>query len=405
MDFASVDYYPSTDVQNDSKAQIYHGALTLDLTRGVKQRNFWVMEQLSGTPGCWYPMARTPHPGMVRAHAWQSVSRGADAVVHFRWRSARIGAEQFWHGLLDHHGKPGRRFAEFAQFSEEVRRLSPLLDGTTRVNDVAMLFSHEQLNALRIQPQSDGFDYLANFKQLHRALLGLGIGTDVINWRADIKRYKLVLAPYLFLLDEELAATLRDYAAAGGTVILTTRSGVKNMNNVCQPEMLPGLLSGLAGTVVEEYDPVGRDRQGVHFGAQGEFGCAQWCDILAPTGAATLATYTSDFFAGRAALTRNSYGAGAVYYIGTVLEDRAYTSLFLRIATDLGIECTPGLPGGVELSVRTGKDGRIVFVLNLTKEPKQVDLQERDYVSALSGARYRCRIDLAPMGIEVLLEQ
>ncbi|AXL50492.1 beta-galactosidase [Paraburkholderia caffeinilytica] len=403
MDFASVDYYPSTDLANDSKARVYHGALTLDLTRGIKQKNFWVMEQLSGTPGCWHPMSRMPYPGMIRAHAWQSVARGADTIVQFRWRTARIGAEQFWHGLHDHHGKPGRRFEEFVRFSEEVRRLSPLLDGTSVINDVAMLFSHEQLNALKIQPQADGFDYLANFKQLHRAFLRLGIGTDVINWTSDIDRYRLVVAPFLFLENEAVVEKLRNYVAQGGTVIFTTRSGVKNMNNVCLPTSLPGALTDVVGAVVDEYDPVGNDRQGLILHGKLDTTCSQWCDILSPTTAETIAVYSTDFFAQRAAITRNAYGRGTAYYIGSVLDDHGYRTLIGDIAADLDLAVFNNLPAGVELSVRSGNGKRLLFVLNLTNNANEVQLPVADARSALTGHSIAQPFVLEPMGVEVLL--
>ncbi|WP_429499365.1 beta-galactosidase [Robbsia andropogonis] len=402
MDFASVDYYPSTDLANDSKSQIYHGALSHDLTRGVKQKNFWVMEQLSGTPGCWHPMSRMPSPGMIRAYAWQSVSRGADAVVQFRWRTARIGAEQFWHGLHDHHGKPGRRFAEFERFSEEARRLSPLLEGTTVVNDVAMLFSHEQLNALKIQPQSDGFEYLANFKQIHRTFLRLGIGTDVVNWTSDFAKYRLVVAPFLFLENPEVVEKLTDYVAKGGTVILTTRSGVKNMRNVCLASALPSGLGNVAGVVVEEYDPVGRDVQAIRLHGTVELACSQWCDILTPTTAESIAVYSTDFFAGRTAITRNAHGQGCAYYIGTILDDAGYKALIFEIAKMLGLDPVDNLPIGVELSVRSGNGRRLMFVLNLTKEKNSVDLNVTGAISALTGRTVAGSLTLEPMGVEIL---
>lgn len=411
MDFASVDYYPATDLIDDSKSRMYHGALTLDLTRGVKRKNFWVMEQLSGTPGCWYPMSRTPFPGMIRAYAWQSVSRGADAVVQFRWRSARAGAEQFWHGLLDHHGVPGRRFEEFLQFSREAHKLAPLLEGTTLDHDAAMLFSHEQLNALQIQPQSDGFDYLGNFKRLHSTLLRLGVGVDVINWRDDFSKYKLVIAPMLYLIDDDLAASLRQYVEQGGTLVLTTRSGVKNMNNVCLPNRLPNLLAELAGVSVDEYDPVGKDRQRVKFEGleaiepRQAFECDQWCDILSPVTAQTLASYASEYFAGRAAITKNACGAGTVYYIGTILNEAANTALLGQIAADLGLDSMPNLPEGVETTVRSAETTRLRFLLNLTKQTKRVALGSREWTSALSEERIRGDyLELAPGGVEILVD-
>ena len=408
MDFASVDYYPATDLADDSKSRMYHGALTLDLTRGIKQKNFWVMEQLSGTPGCWYPMSRTPFPGMIRAHAWQSISRGADTIVQFRWRSARIGAEQFWHGLLDHHGEPGRRFDEFVQFSKEVGKLASLLEGTTLANEVAMLFSHEQSSAFQIQPQSDDFDYFQNFKRLHSAFMRLGVGTDVINWKDDFGSYKLVVAPMLYLIDERIAAELRDYVEHGGTLVLTTRTGVKNMDNVCLPHRLPNLLSELTGMVVDEYDPVGKDRQRVRFETldnSGTFECSQWCDVLSPVTARAVAVYASEYFSGRAAVTRNDFGQGTVYYIGTVLDDAASQALLGHIVAERGVESLPGLPVGVETAVRRSARERVRFLLNLTKESKFIETDFSASKSALSGERLAAGgLMLAPGGVEILVD-
>lgn len=406
MDFASVDYYPATDLLDDTKSRMYHGALTLDLTRGVKRQNFWVMEQLSGTPGCWYPMSRMPFPGMIRAYAWQSVSRGADTIVQFRWRSARIGAEQFWHGLLDHHGQPGRRFEEFVRFSQEVKRLAPLLDGTTLTHEVAMLFSHEQLNAFQIQPQADGFDYLGNFKRLHTALLRMGVGADVINWRDDFHHYALVIAPMLYLIDDAMARKLAAYVDQGGTLVLTTRSGVKNMNNVCLPDRLPNLLTGLAGVYVDEYDPVGKDAQTLTLDTGEVLSCSQWCDVLTPVTAETTATYSSEYFAGQAAITRNARGNGAVYYIGTVLDDQSAQVLIRRIARDAGIGCDHELPEGVEIAIRSSDSKRVTFVLNLSKQRQQVSIPIGDYEHALSGRRFSGGdLELGLGDVEILVEE
>lgn len=404
MDFVSLDYYPSTDLRNDAKAKIYHGALTLDLARGVQRKNFWVMEQLSGTPGCWNPMSRTPFPGMIRAHAWQSVSRGADTVVHFRWRTARVGAEQFWHGLLDHHGIPGRRFEEFKRFSAELAQLADLLEGTVVDNEVAMLFSHEQHNALKIQPQADGFDYLDNFKQFHRTFLRLGIGTDVINWTENIDGYKLVVAPSLFLEDERVSAKLRRYVEEGGTLVLTTRTGVKNLNNVCQASHLPGLLSEITGVQIEEYDPVGHDVQKMTLLGSEGIDCAHWCDIVTPITAETMGRYASEYFSGRSAITRNAFGKGHVFYIGTVLEDSGYRNLFTHITHDIGIDAAEELPVGVELSVRSGNGRRVLFVTNLSKEKQEVSLNQGERHCAFSGAQIGSHFSLDPGGVAILIE-
>lgn len=96
-----------------------------------------------------------------------------------------------------------------------------------------------------------------NLSSMHNAFLKMGIGTDVINWTEELDGYKLVIVPSLFLLNEEVAQRLERFAAGGGTVVLTNRTGVKNMRNVCEMLPLPGLLAEAAGVVVSEYDAIG----------------------------------------------------------------------------------------------------------------------------------------------------
>ncbi|WP_245648038.1 beta-galactosidase [Paenibacillus borealis] len=403
LDVASFDYYPNPSPQKQATAP-YSGALSLDLTRGIKRRNFWIMEQLSGPPGCWFPMWRTPYPGLIRAYSWQAIARGADTVVHFRWRSAAAGAEQFWHGLIDHSNVPGRRFAEFAQLCSEVNGLAPLLEGTGVISQAAILYSHEQMAALRIQPQADGLDYYENIKQYHRALTRLGIGCDVIGWRQPLEGYKLVIAPSLYLHDEAAAQLLEDFAAGGGTVILTSRSGVKNMNNICVMQPLPGLFSRAAGVTVEEYDPVGGDVHSLRSPDGILYECSQWCDILRPEGAEPVAWYADDFFAGAPAVTVNSFGAGRVYYIGTHAEESYWLKLLGDIAPDAGLTLFPELPDGVQAFTRTGPKGELLFLLNLSRTSQTVGL-DKQYRSALTGTPISGPVELAAYGVEILETQ
>lgn len=413
LDVASFDYYPNTSPSKQATTP-YSGALSLDVTRGIKRRNFWIMEQLSGPPGCWMPMWRTPYPGLIRAYAWQAIARGADTVVHFRWRSATIGAEQYWHGLIDHSNVPGRRFAEFAGLCEEVNGLAGKLKGTQPQSEAAILYSHEQQAALRIQPQAEGFDYYENIKQYHRALTKLGIGCDVISAGEPLDGYKLVIAPSLYVLDGETAARLAAFAAGGGTLILTTRSGVKDVNNQCVMMPLPGLLSACAGVRVEEYDPLGTEEQTI-VNAQGEaYAAEQWCDMLAPDTAEPVAWYGGDFYAGVPAVTRNVYGTGEVYYLGTHADERFWSELLERVSDGQGIRRFPGLPEGVQASVRKGEQGTVLFLLNLNRSPQDVDLPDWCVNGEASGCTGllgpapaaqkdgKVRLELAPYGVAVL---
>ncbi|MFM9277134.1 beta-galactosidase [Paenibacillus jiagnxiensis] len=400
LDVAAFDYYPNTDPDKQATGP-YSGALSLDVTRGIKRRNFWIMEQLSGPPGCWFPTWRAPYPGFIRAFSWQAIARGADTVVHFRWRSAVAGAEQFWHGLIDQSNVPGRRFSEFTELCEEVNALAGKLQGTAPANEAAILFSHEHLEALRIQVQAEGFDYYENVKDYHRALTKLGIGCDVIEWTQELDGYKLVVAPSFYLLNAEVTAALERFAATGGTVIVTSRSGVKHMNNQHVMMPLPGLLTKCTGVKVEEYDPLGRAAIRVVDNEGRSYRCSQWSDVLSLHGAEAILWYDEEFYKGTPAATVNRFGQGKVYYLGTHLDEDCLKRLFRAIAEEMRLIIVPDLPEGVQITIRAGTAGSYLFVLNLSREPHQVTLPAT-YPSLLYGAERDNVVSLEPYGVDIL---
>ncbi len=366
LDFISYDNYPPTRLP-DNPEECYSHAFHLDMMRGVKRSPFWIMEQLSGGMGCWAPMSRTPAPGMIRGYALQAFAHGADTVVFFRWRTANIGAEMHWHGLIDHSNVPGRRFAEFADLCRIARQLEPV-QGTPIHADVAILFSFENEYAFKLQPQSNGYYYFEQLQRLHRAFGALGLNVDVIGQHESLEGYRIVCAPEMYVTDKEAAERLQRFAEAGGTVILTTRSGVKDESNNAVMGPLPGIYRELAGARVTEYDPLGYDRLAVVLEDGTSFQCGQWCDVLCPEHASTVARYGDGFFRGEAAVTRNSFGSGIVYYIGTVGEQALYNRLACMAAEEAGLPILQGVPAHVEVTTRTTPDGDVRFVFNNTNK-------------------------------------
>ena len=119
LDVVSWDNYPFwTNGTNRPPPPLAH-----DLMRGLKGRTVWVMEQASGAGG-WGTYPATPQPGQMRLWAYQAVARGADMISFFRWRTCRYGREQYWHGILYHHGIPQRRYEEVKQLGTEFDALS-----------------------------------------------------------------------------------------------------------------------------------------------------------------------------------------------------------------------------------------------------------------------------------------
>lgn len=68
--------------------------------------HFGIMEQQSGANGWNTRMeAPVPKPGQMTLWAMQSIAHGADYVSFFRWRTATMGTEIYWHGILDYDNR------------------------------------------------------------------------------------------------------------------------------------------------------------------------------------------------------------------------------------------------------------------------------------------------------------
>lgn len=376
LDFVAYDNYPTTKIPEDTE-ECYSHSFHLDLMRGIKRRNFWIMEQLSGGLGSWSPMSRTTAPGMLEGYSLQALAHGADTVVHFRWRTAVSGAEMHWHGLIDHSNVPGRRFEEFAHLCKTAETLD-FIDGTQIRSEVAIIYTPENEWAFKLQPQTEGMFYFEQIRLLHDAFSKYGLNVDIIGPDADISSYKIVAAPQMYVTDEDMVKRLYEFAEKGGTVILTNRSGVKDAHNNCIMSQLPTVYRKLVGAHVEEYDPIGRDTIPVQFADGDSFSCREWCDILHTESAETIAYYDGDFFKGKPAVTVNHYGSGRAYYIGTVGQKAFYRHLVKDILTECGLPFVETLPDNVELTERTGDGYKVRFIFNDTDREQSFSIGEEE---------------------------
>lgn len=398
LDVVSYDNYPTIDIPED-KSQFYSHNFHLDLMRGVKQRNFWIMEQLSGGTGCWAPMKSTPKPNMIKGYALQAFAHGADMIVHFRWRTATTGAEMFWHGLIDHSNVPSRRFYEFAELCKTALKLD-CMSNTVIDSDIAILYSPESEWAFKIQPQTDGMYYLEQLRLFHSAFSRYGANVDIISPKADISKYAVVIAPCLYINDKEATENIYRYVMNGGTVIMTNRSGVKDSNNNCITQPLPTVFSELAGVEVTEYDPIGYKEQTIKDYSGKEYKCRQWCDILKLTTARAYAEYNDSFYRCCPAITVNDYCKGKFYYFGTVLEQAFYLDFANKLMKYHNIPRLMNMPEGVEITTRTnGKDDFIIF-FNNSEETNTISLPKAMY-SVIDNIG-KDKLILAPFDMDIV---
>ena len=389
MDVASYDNYPPVRFPEDPE-ELYSNGFALDFVRGFKQKNFWILEQLGGPMGCWAPISPAMEPGMLESYALQAVAHGADLLSFFRWRTSRTGAEMFCHGLLDHSNVPNRRLAELEGLCRRLEKL-PKLDETEVRSQVAMLYSADQEFSLKNQEQGQGFAYWTQLRLFHDACMGLGVNLDVVEEHTPLDGYKVVLVPTHFITDPNVVARLEDFTRAGGIVVITNRSGVKDKNGNCiLGQELPTLFRSLCGCHVTEYDAIGPACQKLALERGGSYKITGWCDLIEPDTAQVLARYQGRFYSGTPAITRNRFGAGWAYYVGAIGERNLYRTLMLAIFQEANIPVVR-LPQGVETTTRSGRGGTYQFFFNNTLHGQNINLDGQ-------------RVHLAPLEMKIRTE-
>ncbi|MGQ9631041.1 MAG: beta-galactosidase [bacterium] len=402
LDFASWDNYPRHWGEPDP-ARL---ALSHDLTRGLKGRPFWVIEEQSGPSG-WEIVHSTPRPGEIRLWTYQAIAHGADGIVYFRWRTCRFGTEEFWHGILDHDSIPRRRYYEVKRTGEELSKISEHFEGGESKNAVGMVLSYDNRWALKIQPQNPSFDAERQFLDYYRVLHENNVGVDVVHPGRNLKKYKLIVAPNLYLLNGEIVENLRGFVEGGGIFVVTPRTGVKDWNNTVVDKPLPGDMSDALGVRVDEYDSLPPETpSSIEFSRyglpSGRFEGRAWCDILEPTTAEVVARYAEDYYRGKPAITANRYGRGLGVYVGTVLEVPGVRALLGWLLEEAGVEPLLGIVGGVEV-VRRVKDGRdVYFLLNHSGQERTVFLRE-EFEDLLTGLAVRGETKIPARDLRILL--
>lgn len=371
LDVASYDNYPAAVVPEDPE-EFYSNAFALDFVRSFKRREkkFWIMEELAGPMGCWGPVRPALEPGMIEGYALQAVAHGADLVSFFRWRTASSGAEMFCHGLLDHNGRKNRRYLELKHLIGRLKNY-PDLEKTEIKSEAAILYSADAEYSFRSQ-KSDDFKYWTQLRLFHETAVNLGVNVDIIRPDDSFDGYRVLILPAYFVTDPSFAQRAAAFAENGGTVVVTTRSGVKDIHGNCiMFRDLPVGFTELCGCHVEESDAVGTTaRQSVRTKEGYVFRAGSWCDIVVTDNAEVLAEYQGKYYAGAPAITRNRYGEGYAYYIGTVGEKAMYRFYLHELFFQAGVRMTDTFPEGVEAVTRTGDGKAYTFIFNNSPKRK-----------------------------------
>ncbi|QGQ95545.1 beta-galactosidase [Paenibacillus psychroresistens] len=402
LDIASWDNYPNlmfTKEVNPALAAMQH-----DMTRGLKQHNFWVMEHQSGQPGG-NIMFPTPKPQELRRWTYQSIAHGADGILYFRWRGCLFGAEQYWHGILNHDGKPGRKYREVQEVGNELARISAIIEGSVNKAKVAIVRSYDNEWVFEIQPHVMHYSYMEHFTRYYQYFYDKNIQVDIISPDFNFSEYSLVVLPNYIMATDELVEKVNAYVRLGGNVIFDFRAGAKDWNNRMEPLTLPGKFAELLGLTVEEYGVLnkGESRKVAFGGVEGSFTAETWFDVIKTEQAEVLATFDEDYFAGCPVVTKNRYGQGHAFYIGSDLEPALMELTLDEVCKVAETEASHGIsaPKGIELVSRNKAGQAYIFVINHTVLSQTIQLH-RSFEELLGESVLQGEVVIEGNGVLIL---
>ncbi len=412
IDFVSIE---STAALKTRSAEL---ACEIDMLRSLKKTGiktpdgdagFWVMEQKAGNV-TWQEVNSLVRPGVLRMFTYQLVSRGAAAVLFFRWRQPRFGSEKFHGAVLPHSGRnDGRIFKEVSQLGDEMKLLAPALKGSRVQAECCILYSHDNDWTLQQPNQpTKHFSLREHIQLFYNALHDKNILVDFARPSEDLSQYKLVIAPSLHLLSGGEADRLKLYVQNGGTLVSTFNTGLVDEHNMAPDTGYPHDLTDLFGLEVVEFDvlPPGEEN---HLTFKGTFPTSHlhpakiWCDLIEPKGCQILANYAKDFYGGRAAMTLNTFGLGKAIYIGTQSHQHFYDDLVIWLRQMCNLHPLLKVPEKIEVSLRQRENDRVFFLLNHSGSPVRIQFYKamHDY---LTGNTFSGNYDLQPHGVLVVDE-
>lgn len=423
LDLYMYDCYPSfafglhKDSWVPTNLKDRHWSRNLIKVRGVCP-HFGIMEQQAGANGSVERMeGPAPRPGQLTLWAMQSVAHGADYISFFRWRTACIGSEIYWHGILDYDSRDNRKLAEVTDFAAKLRSMDEIagadyIAGFAYLND----YDNEWDSAAdvwhkRVDAQSKESVFLfsqKNHTPYNSVYLEEGFRAE------ELQQYPLVIYPHPVIMTEEKLNILRKYVSNGGTLLLGCRSGYKNENGHCVMLPQPGLLSELTGTDIHDFTFVHEYDEGICAEAEGELmeGQAEsrlemplFNDILSIKDGAdeakVLARYDRGYYKGEPALVENRYGKGRVLHLGSCFSEQNLKVLFDYLGLTEPWADYVEVPEEVELAVRKKNGVTYLFLLNYMFHEEIITLK-KECIDLFTGEKKEGNVTLKPFEVLVV---
>lgn len=383
LDVVSWDEYPAWHECEDDVQTAARFACMHDLMRSIKQQPFLLMESTPSVTN-WQGVSKLKRPQMHMLASMQAVAHGSNSVQYFQWRKSRGSCEKLHGAVVDHYGESDTRvFREVTEVGVRLNGLDEILK--TNVDaQVAIVYDWENKWAIDDAkgPRNCGKHYLETVLEHHQAFWEMGVSTDIIDMECDFSKYKIVVAPMLYLYRAGIEKKMRNFVQNGGVLVGGYWSGIVNETDLCFLGGAPANMMDVFGVRSEEIDALYDNQYNmlvfndqIDLPLKAEYTVSELCDIIHCSTAKTLAVYGEDFYKDTPALTVNQFGKGKAYYLAAKAENQFYRDFYNRLVQECDVQkgIDAVLPYGVTVSKRTGEVD-LVFLQNFNNQEISIEI-------------------------------
>ncbi len=384
IDVASWDLYPRWHCARDKSTEwdcAVSASFDLDYCRSMKHKPFYLMESVPSVPSQ-FEVSKLKRPGMHLLSSVQAIASGSESVQYFQWRKGRGGYEKFHGAVLSHNGSGDTRvFRDVCEVGKTLKEWSEIKGAVTE-SKVAVIYDWENFSALsgQVSLKNKKKNFRMMVHEYYEALLKQYVSVDIISQKDDFSKYQLIVAPNLYLFQNDTPEKIRRFVEAGGSVVLSVYSGLVNENDLAYEGYPPFGLNDVFGIRSEEVDSICDDEYNTITYHGKRYQVSDYCDLLLENGAEYMAVYERDFYKGMAAVTRHEYGKGMAYYVAGHMEKAFLEKFFKEVIQKINIPKIISSPyvSDVMVKERMKNKVRYLFLMNFSTEKRTVYYQGRE---------------------------
>ena len=294
---------------------------------GNLDKPFLLMES-SPSATNWQLYSKLKPPKLLIIASLQAISHGSMGVLFFQIRQSRGSAEKFHGAIIGNDGSnKSRVFKECKELGKYLTKLSYSFE--KKKAKVGLYFSW--LNKYAIEssqgPRNKGMNYYKNITQIYKILKSFWLDVDIIWEESNLEEYDLIILPMVYVLEKKYADNLKKIVEKGKTLITIAPFGYVNSDDLFHTGVFPGYLKEVLGIEINEIDAIMENEESYIEYKDQLYKNFYYNELITLKTAKAIGSYKKFFYKGSSAITKNNYGKGKAYHIGSILEKEGFKNI------------------------------------------------------------------------------